>query len=595
MAKNSVHVLFVHGVGRHSQLSSLLGAYQALRSDLRSTEVPHPADDLLNKRWQLEEFNQVGPPPYLKLTTLYPEEPGPLNAYIYEANYAELSGVIRENQPLDITYLFIGFDLAVNVARQRLNRAWSAGALSLLRDTQIAAVVQRLSEVFVAATVPILGIPSLLLRNYTKGFVSNFVRFFEDIATFAMDGQSEKLLAEHFKKNVSNIISSKQFTASPNHTDGDTLVIIAHSLGTVVTHNYLIGQWQNGGPQVPQKLLTFGSPIGLVCWMWLFLDFQRMTFDASGRRTGDEYFAWTPVPAPTSPLQKVQWINVVNHLDPIATVFPTSYASLAMQEPALVQALDGKAVLHHYIRTGGLLSVGAAHNDYFVDRRTFCDIVSRVAGLAPDADPPPPERSPGTHWQDALLHLRLLWWLSWLLGIGALYGYFRLLTDSFPESRRFAYMIPYIFPPLTIAFLGFFQKLFFGRPTKRTREEVLGAVYWLDMHSFPYKLRRLVTRIPIVTPLFALLLSRSPKVVIRIGRLLLGFIPTFFAMFLPLIFLAPPGQGLTSTVFSFVADHPVGTGALIILFALYTTAFAACQFVGCWREVLVKVGVPANR
>ena len=109
------------------------------------------------------------------------------------------------------------------------------------------------------------------------------------------------------------------------------MVIAAHSLGTIVIHNYLLRHWTNNGPQIPQQLVTYGSPIGLVCWMWRFLDFPLMEFTVDREHaTGDEFFCWTPELPPQGPLRPIAWLNVINFLDPIATAFPIQHVNLAM-------------------------------------------------------------------------------------------------------------------------------------------------------------------------------------------------------------------------------------------------------------------------
>jgi len=588
MAKNSVHILFVHGVGQHSQLSSLLGAYQALRSDVRSTEVPHKFDDLLTK-WELVEFNQVGPPPYLKLSTKFPDEPGPRYAYVYEANYADLSGIIRQNQPLDITYLFISFDLAVNLARQRLNKEIPQHA-HLAIPAALGKHVQRLAEVFVAATVPVLGLPSLVFRNYTKTWVGAFVRFFEDVATFSMDPQGYPLIAKHFNKTARNIVYSPRFNRTAPPPTGDTFVVVAHSLGTVVAHNYLLAHWFDNGPEVPAGMLTFGSPIGLVCWMWRFLDFPRMEFDAKRAPTGNEYFVWDAAPEPAAVLRKIRWMNVINHLDPIATAFPTQYVNLSMGRLAIENSLEGGEVQHRYIRTGGMFSAGQAHTKYFVSRE-FSSILTAVTGLMPEEDPnttkPSTERVAITHWREAGRHLLLYRWLLWALGVAALYGYFWFLVCSTGAEFPYIAMFPYLFPRLTVWTLSFFQKLFFGRPTKRSGATVLKQdLRTLDPSSFPYRVRLFFS--PLVSFLFDWILRLSPKLIIGAGRILLSFLPTLILMVLPLWLSTSTPEFLTAI------ENAIDGGALkfamlLALFALYTVMFAASEFMTCWRELLRKL------
>src|SRR5439155_21006429 len=117
----NIHVLFVHGVGAHSRLSSFLQPWQSLRANTRNPETAVEGEDL-NPEWPLQVFDDSAATPFLKM-----HKPGATSGqteaiYFYEVNYSELAAVIRANHPLDLTALFVGFDLAVNVARSRLKQ-----------------------------------------------------------------------------------------------------------------------------------------------------------------------------------------------------------------------------------------------------------------------------------------------------------------------------------------------------------------------------------------------------------------------------------------------------------------------------------------
>src|SRR4051794_36925402 len=105
-----VHVLFVHGVGAHSHLSSLLQAFQALRSNIRSPEAPVEGENPF-AGWRLTEVDTSMPS--LKLENPGAGEGETKAVYFYEVNYSALAGVVRANHPIDITGLFVGFDLAI--------------------------------------------------------------------------------------------------------------------------------------------------------------------------------------------------------------------------------------------------------------------------------------------------------------------------------------------------------------------------------------------------------------------------------------------------------------------------------------------------
>ena len=226
----NVHVLFVHGVGTHSRLSSLLQAYQALRANIRSTEAPISYEDPI-AGWRVDEFDDGAggtASPRLTLTT-----PGEIGAvHLYEVNYSALAGVIRSNQPLDLTALFVGFDLAVNVARARLQknppqRPRADGRFDI-ENVAMSLAVQKLAGVFVAGTVPILGVPSLVFRRFTGTLIGVFTRFFEDIATFALDMNGEALISAHMDRTVQSIVQSPSFLPAGQGFDRANLRVAGH-------------------------------------------------------------------------------------------------------------------------------------------------------------------------------------------------------------------------------------------------------------------------------------------------------------------------------------------------------------------------------
>ncbi|MGH8673453.1 MAG: hypothetical protein ACREVG_03995, partial [Burkholderiales bacterium] len=357
----SIHVLFVHGVGAHSRLSSLLQPWQSVRANIRNPETPIEDEDL-NPDWRLQVFDDTAATPYLKMHRPAAGSGETKTIYFYEVNYSQLAGVVRANHPLDLTGLFVGFDLAVNVARSRLNQYAPKAPPKdgyAPDHAALASAVQRLGGVLVAATVPILGLPSLIFRKYTQTVVATFTRFFEDIATFALDRNGEQLISAHVDQTVKAIVGSDRYSRyDRNGNAPDKLVIAAHSLGTVVTHSYLVRHGAKGDGY-PSAVLTFGSPIGLVCWLWLFLDFKGMDFSKPwGADAGDEanarYFTWKAIvragDAPALPA--LEWINVVNQLDPIATAFPLDYVNLAQTPEENRKLLEDGRIDHRFIDTG---------------------------------------------------------------------------------------------------------------------------------------------------------------------------------------------------------------------------------------------------
>lgn len=608
----NVHVLFVHGVGRHSRLSSLLHPYQSVRSDLRSPETPVGIEDQI-PGWRLEGFEDDATPPYLKMVPRFAgviaEQPEAV--YFYEVNYSSLAGVVRENHPLDMTRLFVGFDLAANAARARQkNTSDSAWPLD---HPAIAAGVQKISGVLAAATVPLLGLPALLLRNYTHTLVSTFTRFFEDIATFAMDKDGEQLISAHVDRTVARIVDTKErFCAETDRHAQDVFVIAAHSLGSVVSHNYLVRHWEQGGPGVPATLLTFGSPVGLICWLWLYLDYPGMKFDPD-KNTGRNYFCWSPKRPSHTVLQAVYWINVVNHLDPIATAFPARCADLLRSPEQVRAALDGWGIDTRYIRTGDALSAGSAHTAYFDDRAEFQKILTLVAGLrSREKSDHRRTRTESMHWPQMLGHLRKLRIVTWLLGAAVLLAYFVLIARAFGDSRGIVLMAAYLYPPATVGLLAFFQRLLFGGATKRTRPQDCWSLPLLDLAALPYRLRvpnawlwllfrvrlrqlwrrrsnwRVMIRHRVPWPYRAPDVVASPGLPARVAKQIAAFLPTLVIAIAPAL-LAHHLSGAKGGLPVWIADHPGWSLGLFGLFFVYLILFAVSEFVANWRRTLSAV------
>jgi hypothetical protein len=562
-------VLFVHGVGTHSRLSSLLQAYQALRANTANPEAAIEYEDL-NPEWRLQVFDDTAGIPYLKLSLPGATQGATEAVYLYEVNYSALAGVVRANHPLDLTGLFVGFDLALNVARSRAGHP----------DPEIALIVQRLAGVFVAATVPILGVPSLIFRNYTHTLAATFTRFFEDIATFALDTNGEQLIAAHVERTIATILDPSRFSEGDAQHERDVLVIAAHSLGTIVIHNYIVREGTSGGRRLPSRVLTFGSPIGLVSWTWLFLDFAGMDFNRPNLEHV-RYFTWKPFKDQAASPPPIQWINVVNHLDPIATAF----------------ALAGRRVHHRFIKAGK--SAGSAHGAYFEDREGFLEILSRLAGLRagrPEAvlDPQaqaragaPAARNAQRHWKEAAEALDRLSTLWWLAGLAAIAAYLAVMAWAFGNWWLMFFMLLFASPQLTMGTLAFGQRFVCGKPTKRTSGAAIEGLPWERLSSFPYRLRHSFRRRRSEAQERAQVLSSGARLRWKLWMWLLSFAPSAAAMLLPLAALWLAG-GLQ-------APHPVFTQywALILpgilaLFTFYLIAFAISEFVAKWRELVVK-------
>lgn len=583
--RKAVHVLFLHGVGRHSRLSSLFRAFQSLRSYVQSPEAPMESEDpFLN--WTLEEFDDSSDPVCLKLTQR-PGSPGGSDAsevYLYEVNYSAIAGVVRENHQLDLTHLLVSLDLAIAVARTRLAEVIAKPEPQdpppgeLKKHLELALVGQRMAGVFVAATVPVLGLPSLLLRNYLAPFVADFTRFFEDVATFALDRNGEAVISAHVQHTIESITS--RLDRDPTRTPADEFVIVAHSLGTVVTHSFLVKNWLS--PHIPDRLITLGSPIGTVCWLWRFLDFRALQFNPDPTAKNPlPYFSWKPAAAPSGVGRTMEWTNVVNHLDPIATVFPLSDVFLAMPQSEIAAQLAGGAVRQHYIKTGDLRSVGASHTEYYDDKANFLTLLGKKIGLIGARRADPPSRAPAAHWKEACRDLRTWQWVLNIAGGGVIAGYIYWIASRCHSTMPYALLLLYLFPPLTVGALAFFQRLIRGGPTKRTLVDTIESLT-LDHWTLPYLIPRWIPKW-MRSGNFKLT-KRRPNALENFIWGVISFIPTLVAMILPIVWLEWL-HGSKVGVLDFVEAAGFTLSFVFIgIFMLYTVFFAASEIARHWRK-----------
>lgn len=599
-----VHVLFVHGVGRHSKLSSLLRPYQSLRSQMLSDEAPVESEDPF-KRWTLADFDDADNPVFLKLVSDNPDEP---DIHLYEVNYSTLAGIVRANQPLDLTHLLVSLDLAVSVARQRLvnllgdpeeMKKGNFNADELRGHIAFARVVQRLTGVFVAATVPVLGLPSIVLRKYVAQFVADFTRFFEDVATFALDRNGSALIRAHFDHTVREI---------DKKVGNGKFIVVAHSLGSVVAHSYLVSAWRDasgkGNYSIPHSVVTLGSPIGIVSWMWRFLDFKGARFDPSGTYK-TTYFCWTPLEKSLYAGRTLEWINVVNYLDPIATAFPLTDTYLGMQVVDIAKFLSQGMVQPHYIRTGGLLSAGRAHTQYFQDKKNFLRLLGKVIPLYADKVPPPPSLDPVKHWRDSRIGLRVCQVALWAAGLACLAGYFLMLADIAGLGARWKMLFPfpfalYVLPWFTIGTLAFFQRLLVSSPTKRTSAEDAAILRPWRIAGLPYWILRWL-------PIPGLWTDPAPDKAASswvwvLLKQAFSFLPTLVAMAFPLWwihFLDETYYWRLDLAWRATADFFAKAGwtntlVLIALFVAYTVFFAASELARHWGRVVRICRAPAR-
>jgi hypothetical protein len=563
----------VHGVGGHDHLSNLLRTYQSFRANLQSVEAPILGEDQI-PGWRLTQFLEGATPPVLRLESRLPAPDGSIaGVCMYEVNYSGFAGVVRRNHPLDLTGLFLGLDLAVCTQRQREHSPTDPifGADTAL----LAACLQRLAGIFTAGTVPIIGLPALLFRNYTGSLIALFTRFFEDIATFVVDKNGEKLIAAHLDRTIATIARGMD--------EGDRLVVAAHSLGSVVLHNYVVRQWAAGQGRVPDTIVTFGSPIGLLVWVWLFLDFDDMNFLKPHE---DWFFCWNPVTGGTEVRSPVQWINVVNIGDPIATSFPVGAVELSAPVEAVVAALKGGTIEHRYFGPGRITSVGGAHGDYLNDKRGFLEILLRASGLASGApEDVASERQPAQHWQATRSVLRRVQWLSFAAAAIALAAYFAIAGAAVDDHRSWWIAPLYLFPPVTIGTLAFFQRLLLGGLTKRVNAALIREMRWSDPVSFPYRvreaIRRSIGRSGDVDPM-----APSPAYFARLLMNVVTFAPTLAAMAAPVAWIVWTTGRWPTWLTSWPEVVSLrGLGALGA-FMIYLMACAAFEMVRTWRQVV---------
>ena len=526
--------------------------------------------------WRLTSVDEGATPPFLKLEPRVPPPRGGVDAvYVYEVNYASMARVIRQNQPLDLTELFVGLDLAACAARQRLDTAPASGIGA--HAIELGQRLQRISGVFAAGTVPILGLPAIAFRKYLGTFVAVFTRFFDDVATFILDKNGEELISGHLDRTMRTIGGAM--------TSDDRLVVAAHSLGSAVIHNYIVRQWAAAGrtQPVPNTVVTFGSPIGLLTWAWLFLDFDGMEFDK--RLSADRYLCWNPVSNGTTVHQELSWINVVNCLDPIATAFPVQAVDLSAPEATIRAGLKGGTIEHRFFGPARVTSVGRAHVEYFNDKQGFLEILLRASGLASGApEAVPSERTAASHWDSTCKTLTIVEWILLVSAALAIGAYCWIVAPADQKLRGLWFIVPFLCPPLTIGFLTFCQRLFLGGPTKRIPLALIRQMAWSDLVSFPYRLRERL-RSPLggadVDPM-----ARSAGYATRLLINAISFAPTLVLMAIPVAGLAWwSGRWPTPAAWRQVLLSARMLWALLF-FMIYVVCCALCELARTWRGVV---------
>jgi hypothetical protein len=432
--------------------------------------------------------------------------------------------------------------------------------------------------VLIAATVPIIGLPSIILRDYLGTFVSTFTRFFEDVSTFALDKNGEQLISAHLDRTIAAIVASMK--------DGDRLVIAAHSLGSVVVHNYVVRSWAATAPgRVPDTLVTFGSPIGLLAWMWLYLDFEDMDI---GQRIpgGDHYFSWDPVGNTAERRSPIAWINVVNVVDPIASSFPDAAADLSTSPAAMAAALVGGTIQQRFFGKARITQVGASHTEYLNDKDGFVRILVRAAGLDPGAPAAVPgARTAADHWATSRSVLRRLQIVLAIVGLGAIAAYCGIVGYWRGDARALWFALLFVWPALTVGILAGFQRLMLGGPNKRIPPALIRELHWRDLASLPYRLReallRVVGRSRDPDPM-----KPSAGYLLRLLVNVLSFVPALALMAIPVLGVSWLTGDWPTLGEVWAAAFGFGGLVALIAFMVYVVCCAGFELVRTWRTVI---------
>jgi hypothetical protein len=590
----AVHLLMVHGVGTHARLANVLRTYQTLRANLTSAEAPTTAEDRI-PGWRLAAFDEAAALPFLELASPLDPQTGRAkpttqaeHVYLYEVNYATFAGVVRRNHKLDLTSLLLGLDLAIVMARGRA-RAVTASVLG--GDTAtLGRILQRVAQTLAACTAPIIGVPSLLFRRYLGTFVGVYTRFLEDVATYVVDKSGEDLIEAHFDQTVTQIAG--------NMLGGDRLVIAAHSLGSVVTHNFLVRNWRSSEHRLPDRVVTFGSPIGLLVWVWLLLDFYDMNFSRPVA-PGDRYFSWTPVPSPGSHQREIAWTNAVNLGDPLATLFPLAAVDLGAGGAVAAAGLVGGAIQHRFFGRAAVASVAGAHTAYLDDKAGFVELLLRAAELAPGTpDDVTDARDADGHWRDTCDIVTRTQRVMSLGVVLFIIAYIVLIVRITGDWRAIWFVPAFAWPAATIGGLALFQRLMFGGPTKRVLPDdilelkptdVAGAAY-----RFREQLRKLFGRSRKLDPMAPGPGHEFRTFARRTSGSIASFIPTAIAMTAPVLLIPVIlGEALPSPRWQFGASVDLALG--LALFMGYVMCCAGHELLRCWLDVMAVYSDGASK
>jgi hypothetical protein len=317
----------------------------------------------------------------------------------------------------------------------------------------------------------------------------------------------------------------------------------------------------------------------------LFLDFENMDF--RNRITADNYFSWNPVSSGSAVRRQLSWINVVNCGDPIATAFPVAALDLSVSEDTIAAALEGGTIAHRFFGPAAVASVGAAHTEYLNDKKGFLRILLRATGLAPgDPKEVASTRSPADHWLATRSVLGRLEGLVFAVAVLTIGLYCGLIARALRSNVAWWFVPLFIWPPITIGVLAFFQRLMLGGPTKRITAALIRGLKWFDGVSFPYRLRDALLRLSPRQTGDLDPMAPSPGYLTRLMISAISFIPTFAAMALPIVGTLwwtrhwPTPAGVWARVWSFEAL------LALACFMVYVISCAIYELVRTWRQVL---------
>jgi hypothetical protein len=250
-------------------------------------------------------------------------------------------------------------------------------------------------------------------------------------------------------------------------------------------------------------------------------------------------------------------------------------------------SLEGGRVEHRFRGKPGLTAAATAHTDYVHDRTGLIEILLRSAGLRHEDPAAVESTAAATHWRVTRSTLDALSVILWFVAVAAAAAYCGLVAWKYREPRVMWLVPLFAVPRATIWLMAFWQRLFFGGPTKRIPDDRIARLSWLDVTSFPYRLRRQVG------PLFGARRDVDPNKPARayaaLAHKALSFIPTAFAMLLPVAVAARlTGQplGVKAAFGSIVSG--------VLTFTIYLIVCTAGEVVGCWRGALRVVKPEAS-